>query len=298
MAVATADIQTRPARRGVSLGSALVVAGVLIGGTGLLAGLEYYRLPPVERVYSDLHRLFAPTGVVGHSLGYVGTLLVIVGVSGYVARKRVAALAGVGRLSTWLNVHIFLCTVGPFLVLLHTSFKFGGIAAISFWSMAIAVASGVFGRYLYAHIPRTLGGQVRALRAVEEDRLEAARAIEAAGGPTVAELDAVLGRRPTPPTGLAAAVAHALAGDVRARVARVRLRRLLARRVADPGTRARLRELARERLRMEQQIAVLVPFQRLFGYWHVLHLPIALVMFAALAVHVTVAILFGYAWPF
>jgi membrane-associated PAP2 superfamily phosphatase len=51
-------------------------------------------------------------------------------------------------------------------------------------------------------------------------------------------------------------------------------------------------------MRLEQQIALLAPFQRLFHYWHVLHLPVALLMFLALAVHVTLAVLFGYAWPF
>ena len=79
-----------------------------------------------------------------------------------------------------------------------------------------------------------------------------------------------------------------------------RLRRLFPRRSprGQRSQRKALLSLAATRLRVEQQIAVLTPFQRLFRYWHVLHLPIALVMFAALAVHVTVAFLFGYGWPF
>jgi hypothetical protein len=54
--------------------------------------------------------------------------------------------------------------------------------------------------------------------------------------------------------------------------------------------------LAMEQDRLLRQIVLLEPFQRLFRYWHVFHLPLATVMFLILAVHVTVAILFGYAW--
>jgi hypothetical protein len=39
-------------------------------------------------------------------------------------------------------------------------------------------------------------------------------------------------------------------------------------------------------------------FQRLFRYWHLFHLPLALLMLAILAVHVVIAVLFGYGWPF
>jgi hypothetical protein len=43
-------------------------------------------------------------------------------------------------------------------------------------------------------------------------------------------------------------------------------------------------------------MVLLKPFQRLFHYWHVLHLPLAIVMFLILAVHVAVALVFGYGW--
>jgi hypothetical protein len=281
-----------------SVATVLVVVWVVVAAAATAAGLDYYRLPPLERAYSGERALFAPTGAIGHSLGYVGTLMVVLGVGGYVARRRFSRLASWGRLSTWLQVHIFLCTLGPYLVLLHTSFKFGGIAAISFWSMVVAVASGVFGRYVYVRIPRTLGGQARTVRSVETERAEAAHALAAAGGPSAEEVDAALGSPPERVVGIGSAMARAVGAGLRRRAALLRLRRLLDRTVSDDAARDRMLNLADARLRAEQQIAVLIPFQRLFRYWHVLHLPIAIVMFAALAVHLTVAVLFGYAWPF
>jgi hypothetical protein len=41
-------------------------------------------------------------------------------------------------------------------------------------------------------------------------------------------------------------------------------------------------------------MALLLPFQRLFRYWHLLHLPLAIVMLLVVVVHLVVAALFGY----
>ncbi len=105
----------------------------------LVAGREYYVLPLAERPFSPLDALFAPTGLIGQGLGIVGTLMIALGVVSYGARKRVRALARFGKLKDWLHFHIFLCLLGPFLVVLHTTFKFGGLVAIAFWSMVLVV---------------------------------------------------------------------------------------------------------------------------------------------------------------
>jgi hypothetical protein len=276
----------------------LVVLWLGLATTVLLAGQEYYRADAGTRAYSELRLLYAPTGVVGHSLGYIGSLAVIVGVAMYMLRKRWAPLARAGRLSDWLQVHIFLCTLGPYLVLLHTSFKFGGIAAISFWAMVAAVASGLIGRYIYAHIPRTIHGTFRSLAALEEEAATVGASIDtldAAGRRAVAGL---LMPAPVPPRSTFRALAFAMAEDWRRRARARAIRRALRRAQLAEEERHRLRALLGERMRLEQQIALLAPFHRLFHYWHVLHLPVALLMFLALALHVTVAIVFGYGWPF
>ena len=120
----------------------------------LVAGLSNYALPLTERPFSELHDVFKPAGSAGHLLGVIGTLMMVVGVTSYSVRKRVRALSRLGSLRSWLSFHIFLCTLGPFLILLHTSFRFGGIVSIAFWSMTAIVASGVFGRYLYVRLPK------------------------------------------------------------------------------------------------------------------------------------------------
>jgi hypothetical protein len=209
-----------------------------------------------------------------------------------------------GRLKSWLEFHIFLCTLGPFLVLLHTSFKFGGIVSIAFWSMVAVVASGVFGRYVYVWIPKTLGGQFRSLRELEGETDELLASIAEVSRLPEAELrPALAGIGVGPPAsapGAAPGLLGSLAASTRFRLGRRRRRRRTLAWLAEHGvaseSRASLARLAERRAALEQQVRVLGPFQRLFRYWHAFHLPLAVVMFLILIVHVAVAVAFGYVW--
>ena len=132
-----------------------------IGVTLLLAvnGYQYYNTPLEERFFLPQDELLKPSGILGHGVGILGSLMMIIGVAVYMLRKRVRRFFSIGYLKHWLEFHIFLCTVGPVLVLFHTAFKFGGIVAVSFWSMVAVVASGVAGRFIYVQIPRTIQGK-------------------------------------------------------------------------------------------------------------------------------------------
>jgi len=131
-------------------------------------GFSYYRLPLEERFYHEGFQSLKPGGMLGHGYGILGTFLMITGILMYMARKRMRSLARLGRLSHWLEFHIFLCTLGPLLILFHTSFKFGGIVAVSFWSMVAVFLSGIIGRFIYIRIPRTIEGRELTLQEVRE----------------------------------------------------------------------------------------------------------------------------------
>jgi hypothetical protein len=278
----------------------LVMIWIGTAGSALVFGLDYYLLPLPERAFSPLAPLFAPTGLVGQGMGVVGSAFMIIGVVGYAARKRLAVLHRAGALRDWLKVHIFLCTLGPFLVLLHTTFKFGGIVSIAFWSMAVVVVSGVFGRYVYVRIPKSVNGRFLGLRAIRERAETLTEQIGARAGIPAHQLSTVLASPDTVPRAdsLLGAVAVALREDVRGRRHLRSVRRFLKTRQVPRTMHGPILELAREQRRLHQQMLLLQPFQRLFRYWHVLHLPLATVMFLILGVHVTVAVLFGYTWIF
>ena|SRR5690349_11302929 len=93
----------------------------------------------------------------GHSLGIVGFVLMLLTETLYSLRKRSRSVRW-GKMSTWLQLHIFTGLVGPYMVLLHTSWKLNGIAGVTTLFTIIIVVSGFIGRYIFTRIPRTLDG--------------------------------------------------------------------------------------------------------------------------------------------
>jgi hypothetical protein len=56
--------------------------------------------------------------------------------------------SGPGAVRHWLELHVFAGLVGPYLVLLHTSFRFRGLAGVLTLAMLFVVGSGLVGRFL------------------------------------------------------------------------------------------------------------------------------------------------------
>jgi len=99
----------------------------------------------------------AASGVFGHTIGILGFLLMLATETLYSLRKR-SRSARWGRMSGWLQFHIFTGIVGPFMVLLHASWKYNGLAGVTTLLTGIIVISGFIGRYIYTRIPRTTDG--------------------------------------------------------------------------------------------------------------------------------------------
>jgi hypothetical protein len=141
----------------------------------IYVGHSYYSLPIEERFFHPMYEMLKPSGYLGHGFGIIGTLLILIGLFSYMARKHIRIFWGWGLLKHWLELHIFLCTLGTLLVLFHTTFKFGGIVSVGFWSLMIVWFSGLIGRFLYIQIPRTIEGRELTIKEVQEkiENLEA-----------------------------------------------------------------------------------------------------------------------------
>lgn len=98
---------------------------------------------------NPLHRRLKPSGSLGHGLGVIGTVLMVLCVVLYILRKKIEELECLGSLSLWLEIHIFLGILGPVLIVFHSALKIGGLTGIGFWLMVIAVISGIFGRIFF-----------------------------------------------------------------------------------------------------------------------------------------------------
>ena len=189
------------------------------------------------------------------------------------------------RLKYLLEFHIFLCTLGPILVLFHTAFKFGGIVSVAFWSMVAVVLSGVIGRFIYIQIPRTIEGRELSLAEVQA---------------TKTDLSQILTEKYKLDNHIIPLFVSftSVEGSSNGKTTISGLKKEL-----------RLQDLSKEEIRsvlkmvlnersLSKKINRLQTMQKLFKYWHVAHLPFALIMLVIVIIHVAVTLAFGYKWIF
>ncbi len=252
---------------------------VILFSIGFLTyyGRNYYGLSIEDRYFTasgevnELDVLLKPSGFIGHGLGVVGSVLIVIGVFGYMARKHIKMFSRIGVLKYWLEFHIFLCTLGPVFVLFHTSFKFGGLVAVGFWSMVIVWSSGIIGRYIYLQIPHSIEGRALSLQEVKDIK---------------EELDAELMTK----YGIDFSAINT------SKSAGLELK-LVEKNISGKDYR-QVKRLIRNQKRISRRIKRLDMMQNLFRYWHVAHLPFALIMLVIMVIHVGVSLFFGYKWIF
>jgi hypothetical protein len=261
----------------------------------LAHGLSYYLTPLIERSHHPGYWDWKPGGRLGHLLGIVGSTLMVLMLA-YSLRKRLGALRGLGLTSRWLDVHMLFGVVGPLLVVLHSSFKVQGLVALSFWSMIIVAASGLFGRYLYLQIPRTRAGEemnLAALERVDAELGERLRREFRLSDETVARLEA-LATGPPVEGGLVRTLLRILTDDL----SRGRRLRAFARECQEiPGSvRREFEGVLRAKAESKRRMILWSRLHDLFHYWHVAHKPFAVIMYVFMLLHIGVALWTGYVW--
>lgn len=251
----------------------------------IYVGYSYYNTSLEERFYHENHTWFKSSGIYGQGLGIIGTFMILFGVSIYIARKRYNFLAKYIRLKYLLEFHIFLCTLGPILVVFHTTFKFNGIVSIAFWSMVAVVFSGVIGRFIYIQIPRTIEGRELSLGEVKSMKTDLAYVLN-----EKFKLDSNI---------IDLIVSLTDGQNLSGRTITVSsLRKSLRSKKIPKIERAAIIKMVKKEKSLSRKIARLQTMQKLFKYWHVAHLPFAIIMLIILIIHVGVTLTFGYKWIF
>jgi hypothetical protein len=259
----------------VAAGFCVTVALVVLVG---FDGWDYYRAPLASRGYLPQHALLRPSGPVGLTLGVAGVVSMLCTLP-YALRKRWRRLSGLGTTRGWLETHIFFGVVGPVLITFHTSFKFNGLISVAYWLMVLVWSSGFVGRYLYVRIPKTMRG------------------VELSRADVVLHLETLRARLAFLPDTVRAEVERferSFGGELRARIRLAFLRRRLARLAVDLDTVDAMAAMAFERASLTRRLAQLERTKRVFELWHVFHRPLVFGLFAIVAVHVGVALFFGY----
>lgn len=240
----------------------------------------------------ELRYLTAESGL-GYALGIVGGSMMLALLL-YPLRKRLRSWHRLGGISLWFRAHMFLGIVGPVTILFHANFGLGSMnSTVAFVSMLLVAGSGLIGRYLYSRIHQGLYGRRVALQdlqaATDETRL-GLRALASSSPDLAGKLDELQAGTRSGGRGLIGLLLWSLVITFRGR----RLRRASLRAARDAISRGEqprrmLRHARRDidvYIRACRNVATFQIYERLFGLWHVFHLPLFFMMVITGIVHV------------
>jgi hypothetical protein len=244
-------------------------------------------------VVAALSQIPPASQLFGHALGIMGFILMLLTETMYSLRKR-SRSARWGRMSDWLTFHIYTGIVGPYLVLLHSSWKFHGLAGVVTLMTVLVVASGFVGRYIYTSVPRT----------ADEVEIETGLVMS-----QLSAIEAELSRRLLAEPGRIQASALRLAAEqpisgnatnlflTRSWLDWQQRRRWQSLKKhstpAERGHFAELERLARRRDTLRRQMASMALARRMFALWHAVHIPLGMLLFVAAFIHIAAAIYFA-----
>jgi hypothetical protein len=290
----------------IRLISSYLLAVALIVGLAVY-GFNYYTLSSAERPFSSKHAILKPSGTIGLKLGFLGVAMFLI-IFLYPLRKRWVWLSRQGSSRHWLDFHVLLGLSAPFVIALHSSFKFQGFAGIAYWIMVAVSLSGVVGRYLYGQIPRRLNSAEITLRELQEmqathaAQLSQQKLLQESGLRSLLRLPS---RERVEALSIPVALVYMMALDI-ARVLRVAtLRRstlsfrgrLLTLGGMLPTGNRRVEKIiasAREEAALAKRILFLSRSQQVFHLWHVVHKPFSYSFAVLVVIHIAVVIMMGY----
>lgn len=220
----------------------------------------------------------------------------------YPLRKRLRAMRSMGSVASWFRIHMLLGIVGPVVILYHANFKLGSLnSSVAMIAMLTVAISGLIGRYLYSKVHIGLYGQRAELREIlsDTDELKFLFGPELARAPIIHEVleryeSRVLGDRQGMLSGLVAAISL-VAYSHRCRKQLLRQSRRIIHRAGRARGKSwwqRQRRYKRARHHIDLYFAAvgkavrLAMFERMFAAWHLLHLPLFIILVCAVVVHI------------
>jgi hypothetical protein len=255
-------------------------------------------------VSRDQRYLVAESGI-GYWFGIIGGSMMLILLI-YPLRKRFRRWAVIGSVKSWFRIHMILGLAGPVIIIFHSGFKLGSFnSSVAFFCMLTVALSGLVGRKLYAGIHHGLyGSKVRFEEFYSGDKL-ASMLLRRAGVERRQHEDGELqgserrqrSRRADTNdssiadeyeeieeqlTNLHTGINRSL-GFYRSMNSRIsKLRRQIDR--SDLNQKAK--KLIYRRLKDLRSICSLGTREILFSYWHILHLPLFIMLILSGLVHV------------
>lgn len=285
----------------------LYAVAIAVNAAIFFYGFDYYKLSAIDRPFSPKHHLLRPSGPIGLYLGFFGVAL-FVGIFLYPIRKHWPWLATLGSTRHWLDIHVLMGLTAPFIVVLHSTLKFRGIAGMAFWIMFAVSASGVVGRYLYAQIPRKMTTAELSMQELRELQTQLTQQLATQNLLPATDLRALLrlpdanrvGRLPIVVALVYMVILDFVRGFHVARLRRHTVRGSEYIRTLGGFLKTQNRELekaiqaASEEAALSKRVLFLSRSQKIFHLWHVVHKPFSYAFAVLALLHIGLQFAMGY----
>ena len=280
--------------------------------SGVKLGIKYLLLKPVKFIYTHLfiisltaiivfgwlkrdnNYLSAETGT-GYSLGIIGGSLMLILLL-YPLSKRFALLTRWIPIRYWFGIHMLFGIIGPTMILFHSNFHLGSMnSSIALFSMLLVALSGLVGRYIYTHIHHGLYGSRVSLKELKQDTennhttllnmIEMNESIHE-------QLSIMEAKAIKPYTGILQSLLDVIYLGVSAK--HLKLKVILA---LKNSLKYKSKSKVREKNKLViksvnrytlalRHMAAFKLYERLFSLWHILHLPIFIMMIITAVIHI------------
>ncbi len=245
---------------------------------------------------SEERYIIAEDGL-GYALGIVGGSMMLLLLL-YPLRKRVRGMRNWAPIRYWFRMHMFCGVFGPILILYHANFSLGSLNSnVALFAMIIVAGSGLFGRYFYTKIHYGLYGQKASLKELKqsaEESLEHFAPLMQSLPEAKEELSQFEAYTLKPAMSLFREFGRAFHLAFSTRVTYSHLKKRLIQEIEsceiDPKEKSLKKQeitlFLRSYLYTLRKIAEFSFYERLFSWWHILHLPLFIMLVISGITHV------------
>lgn len=120
-------------------------------------------------LYQRDNSYLSPADGWGYTIGIIGAVAMLL-LGFYPLRKNVRFMQHWGSMRIWFKTHMMLGVIGPILVLYHCNFSLGSTNSnLALYSMLIVASSGLVGRFFFTKVHYGLYGNKATLKEMRED---------------------------------------------------------------------------------------------------------------------------------
>jgi len=230
----------------------------------------------------------------GYTLGIIGGSLMLLVIL-YPLSKRLPLLSRWIQVRYWFFIHMLFGIIGPVMILFHANFHLGSAnSTIALISMLVVAFSGLIARYIYTHIHHGLYGRRITLNELKHELETKHTALL-----RIYEMDEKLKQRITRMEnkalsdykGVGTSLVYVISMAIDARRLKYRSMRMVRKCKKDGSAPAELdskvtKNFIRRYTVALRRIAHFRLFERLFSLWHVMHMPLFIMMIITAVVHI------------